>query len=647
MRMWLFGRDKQNEITDTTPKITSQIDRLEDVDQMVLDYVKAPSTDYAIMLTGAWGAGKTYYWKKALAPSIEALDSPVVIKDHTLKYKALHVSLFGVNSLNSLIMRIAKAKYLETDNKWINTATTLTAAAFKKYAKKYEVEGEDLELLIKTLKDVDLQRFVFCFDDLERLSKEVLLEVLGYINSMVENDGVKVVILCNEKELLAKIGEVEERIEKGDEYKPYKEKLIRFTYQMSADIGKVLSSVIKGRDEVFIQYIESKKPFIVEFYKKGECDNIRTLKFNVDIYEKLFKLMLSLELKDHQEAIRDHYLMLSMLYAIEYKKGTDAKNLEQLLDLTSENSYAIDFDIKAFNKLAGIETQDEKEPSYLEKVKDGYFGQSPAKNGSSQALLDYIRTGRFNVELLKEDVMNTLSLMQNKEISEEQQLMTILNSVWTVEDKELRDTIATILRKVRSGAFSLDLMPAAFSRIKTYVTSGFVKAPSIDNLKMTFKKGIKKAKPRTIYSDKFESTYSFMSMKVDDDTKEIADEVFNFYKELGREEYIKKFNQEFDKFWVVALDMNEYVSSRYDLLNSLNASDVFKKFKSAKNVDRQRIAAFIQSRVEYSYTAVPEESAFIKQLKTIVDDYLQANPKPSTLRRYCSYISDMLGRLGF
>ena len=225
--------------------------------------------------------------------------------------------------------------------------------------------------------------------------------------------------------------------------------------------------------------------------------------------------------------------------------------------------------------------------------------------------------------------------------------MTILNSVWTVEDKELRDTIATILRKVRSGAFSLDLMPAAFSRIKTYVTSGFVKAPSIDNLKMTFKKGIKKAKPRTIYSDKFENTYSFMSMKVDDDTKEIADEVFNFYKELGREEYIKKFNQEFDKFWVVALDMNEYVSSRYDLLNSLNASDVFKKFKSAKNVDRQRIAAFIQSRVEYSYTAVPEESAFIKQLKTIVDDYLQANPKPSTLRRYCSYISDMLGRLGF
>ena len=259
----------------------SQIERFEDVDQMVLDYVKAPSTDYAIMLTGAWGTGKTYYWKKALAPSIEAMDSPVIIKDHILKYKALHVSLFGVDSLNNLILRVAKAKYLETDNKWINSATTLTVAAFKKFAKKYEVEGEDLELLIKTLKDVDLQRFVFCFDDLERLSKEMLLEVMGYINSMVENDGVKVVVLCNEKELLAKIGEDEVIKEKGDEYKPYKEKLIRFTYQMSADIAKVLGSVIQNRDKEFVEYIESKNSFIVDL---SLCITTSTLFYYLLVY---------------------------------------------------------------------------------------------------------------------------------------------------------------------------------------------------------------------------------------------------------------------------------------------------------------------------------------------------------------------------
>ena len=147
----------KDETRNVTPEVKLSMDRLKDVDQMVLDYINASSTDYAIMLTGAWGAGKTFYWKNALKQSIEEIDSPVKIKGNNVKYKAVHVSLFGVENLNSLIMRIARAKYIDTDSKLINSATTLTIAGIKKIAKKYEVDGDDLKLLIKTLKDVDSQ----------------------------------------------------------------------------------------------------------------------------------------------------------------------------------------------------------------------------------------------------------------------------------------------------------------------------------------------------------------------------------------------------------------------------------------------------------------------------------------------------------
>jgi len=224
--------------------------------------------------------------------------------------------------------------------------------------------------------------------------------------------------------------------------------------------------------------------------------------------------------------------------------------------------------------------------------------------------------------------------------------MKVLNSVWTVEDNELRDTIATILKRVRNGKFALDLMPAAFARIKTYIEGGFVKGPSIDDLKATFQKGIKKAKPRTVYSNKFESTYSFMTSKIDADTKEIANEVLDFYKELGKEEFIRSFHDSLEKLWSEPLVMDEFVSSHYDLLNSLNANELFKRFKSAKNVERQRFAAFLQSRVEYACTAVPEENSFLKQFKLLSDDYLKNNDKPSTLRRYLLYINNFLGKYG-
>ena len=92
--------------------------------------------------------------------------------------------------------------------------------------------------------------------------------------------------------------------------------------------------------------------------------------------------------------------------------------------------------------------------------------------------------------------------------------------------------------------------------------------------------------------------------------------------------------------------MYEFVKSRYDILNSLNAYGIFERFKAAKNVERQRFAAFLQSRVEHRNNEVKEELSFLKQLKNLADDYIQNNNRPSMLRKYCLYISDMLTKYG-
>src|SRR5215210_5005795 len=47
----------------------------------------------AILLTGEWGAGKTYLWRNQIAPSLK-------------KYKHVYVSLFGVATTQDLKSRI-------------------------------------------------------------------------------------------------------------------------------------------------------------------------------------------------------------------------------------------------------------------------------------------------------------------------------------------------------------------------------------------------------------------------------------------------------------------------------------------------------------------------------------------------------------
>ena len=35
---------------------------MDDLIESILDYVRSDYTDYAIMINGEWGSGKTYFW---------------------------------------------------------------------------------------------------------------------------------------------------------------------------------------------------------------------------------------------------------------------------------------------------------------------------------------------------------------------------------------------------------------------------------------------------------------------------------------------------------------------------------------------------------------------------------------------------------
>lgn len=44
---------------------------MEDLIESILDYIRSDYTDYAIMINGEWGSGKTYFWNNKIRPKIE------------------------------------------------------------------------------------------------------------------------------------------------------------------------------------------------------------------------------------------------------------------------------------------------------------------------------------------------------------------------------------------------------------------------------------------------------------------------------------------------------------------------------------------------------------------------------------------------
>lgn len=169
----------------------------QELNQYILHYLTENKTKSAIMLTGPWGTGKSYYIQNELKPFLE--------KKENGGHSCVIVSLYGLKDT----AEISKSIYLGTQMKFLTAAseksTTVTFAGETIIKGIAGALGVDLSVSERSLKrlyaSVNLTGKLVVLEDLERSGIDIL-EVLGYVNNLVEQDGVKVLLVANEEELI-------------------------------------------------------------------------------------------------------------------------------------------------------------------------------------------------------------------------------------------------------------------------------------------------------------------------------------------------------------------------------------------------------------------------------------------------------------
>nr|WP_171047031.1 hypothetical protein [Pedobacter ureilyticus] len=297
-------------------------------------------TTGALLVTGDWGSGKTYYMKNVLFPQIEA----------NTKMTPIIVSLYGVTDKNSIANKVLFAYLDKVGKNSPLSAATLAKGAhkalesftwLKKFVdvnKLFVGSGEDLFRLLP--KD-DL---LICFDDLERLSDKINNEdFLGMVNELVENKGNKVIIIANE-------GVIDGGIK-------FKEKTIEKTIHFTNDLSSIFDTIVANYEKAdFKQYLSQNKDFILSTLDpKHENEqetarlrvlfsNIRTLKFAIEHFNYVFSLVSKTKnIGDTiiQKQLKDIWLFVLAL-SVEFKKPnsitfTDKKKLDEpLTQLTAD-----------------------------------------------------------------------------------------------------------------------------------------------------------------------------------------------------------------------------------------------------------------------------------------------------------------------
>lgn len=360
----------------------------EEIESVIVEYLNNPNDEYAVMIDGEWGSGKTYFLKDSLMRMIENIDNG---KNKRRKYA--YVSLYGVKSIEEISKEIVfqflgkkNKKKVENGDAVLETVSNVLTASFG-------VVNIDLSKIKNILNKIEINDWLICFDDLERCSLPVN-EILGYINRLVEHNKCKVIVLANEKEIgtvtlhqrleekyqvvlsgrkLAPNNAENSKISNPEEdmsiselkqetknlfdedilYKIVREKVIGLTIKYEPQMDKAYDSIISkyGYSEKFKEYLAENKRKILGIFEKKECCNLRTLISSIGGIKKVYHEMVAYHYNNEKECfdkIMEAFQQYIVLLTIYYKNGGDIRKLE----LTTEIGF-VSFEEQENNRIEG------------------------------------------------------------------------------------------------------------------------------------------------------------------------------------------------------------------------------------------------------------------------------------------------------
>lgn len=482
---------------------------MEELKRIIEDYVKKEQTDYAILIKGSWGSGKTHFFKNQLSRVIESCS-----------FKPLYISLYGISKLEDLSKTIILAMFPSLQKKPVEKLVSgvgIVSSALSTIS----IAGFSLDLG-KLLKDFDVSKWiavgkdkVLCFDDLERAKLDIG-QILGFINNFVEHDNIKTILIANEEEIinnqlkenypekvqaaalvLGKNGH-NKKIEDDElsktidnlfrpkiSYPTIKEKLIGRTIEYRPEIESIIDSISKiyQSDTILKSFLDSNKQTIIKVFEKNGKKNIRALKGALDTYRVVHNALR----KTTEDTLHKHELgLLVFVLAMTLEIKTNEEIITEIKGIESSYSYYFVMHMR----------KDKKPPPYIIQFHDKYFSEGPQEIDFSRAVIRYITDGFFDEDAFLKEFRD-----EKDEITDEKtKKVQYVFNYSELDNASFKQTTKDVLRYIRQGEIKLNKYSQLFEYFQHFSNSGLIRE-NTKKLRKVFLRGIEAASKEITYED--------------------------------------------------------------------------------------------------------------------------------------------------
>ena len=471
--------------------------------EVVREYLKDSIYNYAILIDGDWGSGKSYFIKQNLIPEIEKDYFGDKVLD---KKEFIYISLYGVKSTEDISNQI----YINLLNNKVrvgNTVKKVVSTGAKVFGDIIKLTGIDIKEYKSDMESfIDLNKYILVFDDLERCNCDVN-EVLGYINNFVEHDGIKVILVANEKEIgksyecknleLRYLLASEGNIAIDDKDNKFKENTklsltelnteskdeVKKEVEISIDELKRRAKIIFDEDTIYKKVKEKLigitikyEPSLEEIQKKliSEYVNDSDLK---SYLEKCIKDNIQYAYEKKHINLRTYQFFLSRIINI-YNKIIEEKyiNLDEVMPSIVNYCYKICIDYKC----------GEYEYKWNESVAYNYNRLNYYNNDKCEFEYKFIDDFIISSKLNKDEVVNDIKLsLKEKEEFEKNSTDALykLEEWWELEDKNAEEYMKTCIDNLKSDIYPDSLFSKILSIFIYLESIGFDKSYLYDIVK--------------------------------------------------------------------------------------------------------------------------------------------------------------------
>lgn len=299
------------------------------INKYIYNYIKNEKIRSAIMLSGPWGSGKSYYINNELIPHIEK----------TTTIKCIVVTVYGINDVRDISKNIflevkTKAMFNKNPTKTVFRKKTVITSG-KVVAKTLfrgvtSFIGIDLEIsqddLYKMYSAIDISNNLIIIEDLERANISIN-EIMAYVYNLVNDDHAKVLVVANELE----INEYNS-IEKNDNnnftrsssYCRIKEKTISDTLYFEPNYRTIIVNIMRTFNSDYynkLLNLDQEQSFISDMERIMISDNINSKNLRSIIYafqktNEIFENKTGLDI----EFVK-HILLSNVAFSLKRKKN--------------------------------------------------------------------------------------------------------------------------------------------------------------------------------------------------------------------------------------------------------------------------------------------------------------------------------------